>query len=265
MAGRRKKSGGGGGDSWLNTYADMVTLLLTFFVLLFSMSTVSPEKWLKVVEAFSEKETAEITQIVIEALSEAEDGFKATSNIGGATSTGPGEIELPEEFDDVFKYLKAQVEAAGLSDSIEVAKGEGFVFLRFKDSIFFDPDQSKLRAESYDVLEFIGKGLHSIEDQIETLRIDGHTAAIPGVDDYHVSDRLLSAQRANAVLMFFEDNGYIAGEKLIEIGFGKWRPIASNDTAEGKIKNRRVEMLITKEDSIEHDVLDIYELLSEVT
>ena len=85
--------------------------------------------------------------------------------------------------------------------------------------------------------------MKSIEDKIMMIKVNGHTASVQNVN-YHVSDRDLSTDRANAVLDFFEMKTQIQPNKLIATGFGKNFPIATNDTEEGRRQNRRVELVI---------------------
>lgn len=262
---KRNKSSGGGVDSnaWLNTYGDLVTLLLCFFVLLFTMSSVDAEKWQKLVRAFSSR-GHDTSQIV---LIEEGDGNEIAENMGNDPLNPPGdesipsEDELPIDFDELFRYIKAYVERNNLEGSVEVQRTDNSVFIRFKDNIFFNPDSSVLKTSSHDVLDFLGDCFKSVEQQILSVRINGHTAAIPWNENYQVSDRTLSTDRANSVLIYFEEVKKIDPQKLIAIGYGKHFPVADNETPEGREKNRRVDMMILSNEAVTDGMDDLYNLL----
>lgn len=236
--------------NWMDTYGDMVTLLLTFFVMLFSMSSVDKEKFDILVKAFSNA-NAETQQIVITPEGQ---GDQMGTNQGDQPPPGDGENldlqkDLPKDFDELYQYLKAYIKQNGMEGSVEVKKGNGSVFIRFEDSIFFNPDSFELKQTGNEILDFLGNCLKNVDEQIMTININGHTAAVPNVENYRISDWRLSSERASSVAIFFEDQKDIPPRKLLPIGYGKNFPTASNDTAEGRKKNRRVDMMIISTES----------------
>lgn len=242
MRKKKQQESSGGGD-WLNTYADMVTLLLCFFVMLLSSSNQDEEKWEQLVKAFS-KFADDPQQIVI---NPTESGEELAASEGQKPEGDVGNDQLneglPQDFEDLYSYLKKYVEDNGLSDSVTLSKSDNHVFVRFKDNIFFNPNSAVLKNSSFEILQYIGNGLKSIEDKIMMVKVNGHTAAVQD-KNYHVSDRDLSSNRANAVLNYFEARIQFEPSKLIATGFGKNFPIATNDTEEGRRQNRRVELVI---------------------
>lgn len=242
--------------NWMDTYGDMVTLLLTFFVMLFSMSSVDKEKFDILVEAFSNID-AETQQIV---LTPEGDGDQIGTNHGNAPGTSDTmdlKKDLPKDFDQLYEYLKAYIQQNNMEGSVEVKKGNGAVFIRFEDSIFFNPDSFDLKQTGTQILDFLGNCLMSVDDQIMTININGHTAAVPNVENYRISDWRLSSERASSVAIYFEEQKGIPPKKLLPIGYGKNFPTASNDTAEGRKQNRRVDMMIisTKSSLTDEEIL----------
>lgn len=241
---KKKKEGNIDPNGWMNTYADMVTLLLCFFVMLLATSSQDEEKWAQLVKAFN-KFADDPQQIVI---NPTVDGDKLAASEGEKDEDGNvgndklGD-ELPQTFDDLYTYLKKYVDDNGLSDSVSLSKNDNHVFVRFKDNIFFSPNSSVLKPSAYQILQYIGEGLKSLEDKIMLIKVNGHTASVQN-GSVQISDRTLSSDRANAVLNFFEGKIQITPEKLIATGFGKNFPIATNDTEEGRKQNRRVELVI---------------------
>ena len=257
MARKKRDSGGGpGSGDWLNTYADMVTLLLTFFILLFSMSSLDAANFNMIVTAFaSDKDSSD--KIIIRGETTGD-----TQTAANETETDPA----PEEIDieDLFQKVQAMIEERDLSESIEVGKGENFVIIRFMDDMLFEPNSAILKTRDQEIIDFVGSGIKSVQEQTVAINIVGHTAAIPNNPDYAVSDRRLSTERANAVLMRFEDEIGIDPMKLFATGYGKWKPIATNETPEGQSQNRRVEILLSSEGTSLSEQLDnAYEKLVE--
>ena len=231
--------------SWMNTYSDLVTLLMTFFVLLYSFSSVDSEKWEAFVKAFGTPGDA--TSQVVLGVENPDPGANSPVTDGATAAEGnPGSEDLPQDFDQLYQYLEQYVQDSGNAGSIEVMKsGDSVVYIRFQDDIFFDSDEYYLRQSAYSVLDVIGDAIHNVEDEIYIISINGHTAQ---VDDpnYAVSDWMLSSERASSVAIYFEEEKQIDPQKMRPMGYGKNYPIASNDTPEGRQKNRRVDMAIVK-------------------
>lgn len=252
MAKRKRRSSSGGGGDWLSTYADMVTLLMAFFVMLFSSASVEETKWIQLVSSFTgAKESKDPAQIVVNP----GDGGNISGNATGQTQSEgtalPDEQnakdKLPENFDELYEYIKDYVEKSGQSGQIDVAKTGNNVFLRLKDNILFDPNKSNIKQQGYTVLNIVGDAVSNMKDKISLININGHTAS---VDNYSTRvDRTLSSNRANNVLIFLEEQKKFPPKKLVSIGFGRNYPVASNDIEEEKKKNRRVDILIMGLDS----------------
>lgn len=257
---KKKRGDDGGGYSWMDTYGDMVTLLLTFFVMLFSMSSINEEKWEMLVKAFRSR-GVETTQVVL--IPEG-DGNDLATNQGQAEVDDTKidiETDLPEDFDQLFEYLKAYIEANEMGASVSVQKnGDGSVYIRFADNIFFSADSAVLLPDNTGILEFLGKCLVNIESEIRMTRIDGHTAD-PKIQNYNVSDRTLSTDRANSVLLYFEEVAGVDPTKLMSSGYGKNYPIADNNTPEGRQRNRRVEMMILSNNDSEMTTEELYAMI----
>lgn len=257
---RKKKTGGSGPGSgdWLNTYADMVTLLLTFFILLFSMSSLDANKFNMLVTAFaSEGDSSNV--IVIRGETEGKE------QKGGTVSGDQAESETLN-MDAIAKALQEYIEEQQLQNSVEVSQGDGYVFIRFMDDMLFEPNSAILKPKDKEILNFVGMGIKSIQADANSINIVGHTAAIPDDPNYAVSDRKLSTDRANAVLMYFEDDIGIDPTKMFATGMGKWQPLAGadNSTEQGRAKNRRVEILISSQgNSLSEQLDNVYEKLVE--
>lgn len=244
-----KKRKSGGGANWMDTYGDMVTLLLCFFVLLYSMSTISEEKWQALVMSFNPEATPEVTETtgnegpVADKLEEDEE-----------TSSGVmTQAQVDETMNQLYEQIQNMVaENANLdeNENISVFKDGGKVYISFNQTVFFDGYSSELRKESHEVLDQVSEILDSCAPAIEEVQVLGHTAQVSGTkDDNPRVDRTLSSQRATNVVIYVQEQAKVLDPaRLLSVGAGKWRPVASNDTAEGRAKNRRVEMIISGRD-----------------
>lgn len=240
-------------DAWLNTYADMITLILVFFILLYSMSSIDQEKYEMLVKAFTaDKETIE--KLMLEE-SELQEG-----NPDAATGGNEGiEVADLQNLDDLYKYLSEYVKKNNLEDSVQVEKGKNLVYVRFMSTLFFEADRAVLKPKGKEILDYVGWALARVETIAKFIRIDGHTAeAAPGTST--VDDRDLSTERANEVLKFLEANYIKDPAKLMAVGYGMFRPVAPNDSEANRAKNRRVEILVGKSDALQDELDKIYEL-----
>lgn len=236
-----RKRGGGSeeeGGSWMDTYGDMVTLILTFFVLLYSMSSIDQQKWQYIAQAFSSK--GNVINKVVAGETPVEE---PAGNLVEIAELNPGEV--PENFDQLYQYLKDYIEQSGLSESVSIEKGESNVALKFRDNIFFNPDSGYLLQEGRDVLDGIGIGIGAVNKYIMGIKVNGHTAEA----EYSlVNDRDLSTERANSVLKYLDDMDIVTSDKYSAQGFGKYRPLVANDSEENRRQNRRVEIIIIRND-----------------
>ena len=243
----KKKKSGGGGANWMDTYGDMVTLLLCFFVLLYSMSTISEEKWKAIVTSFNPRASLEPTQIDGNAGPNAD-----MEDQGGDPSAVPTPDPLveQEEIDDMiqqlYQALQAYSQEEGMAGKLSVSQQGGKVYVTFNETTFFGGDSSVLRPAAKEVLDRVALALNEVEEAIEEIQIHGHTAqARADRTNPYPGDWSLSAQRAVNVAVYLMENSEIFPSRFAAAGFGQWRPANSNATEETKRFNRRVEMIIS--------------------
>lgn len=242
-----KKSEDGGGD-WLNTYADMVTLLLTFFVLLFACSNLDETKLQFVFQEFKNRGKY-INQVV------AEQDPSAVKDKGGTTDTTEeigGEGTMPESFEELYIYLAEYIDNNNLAQSVSVEQGEAYINIRFDSSVMFDGDSYYLKQEGKDILDGMIPGIRAIKSMISRDTVSGHTSVGTSI----VNDWMLSSMRAVSVVNYIDSQGMLETEKYVVQGHGPYQPI-SDVPAE----NRRVEMMLLKSDLDFTDVKVIQDIL----
>lgn len=234
----KKKKGGGGGANWMDTYGDMVTLLLCFFVMLYSMSRVDESKWAALVASFHGMTVDEPSQVVV-------DGALTDTPVEGLPS-GLTQDMVDESLEQLYLSISQSVTESGLDDMVSVTKGSGYVFVSFDDAVFFDGNSYELRDEGKVVLDDVAKPLAEASQSINEVRVLGHTAqADPNRQNYVDYDRFLASNRATVVTIYLQEKNVIDPARLISVGYGQWRPVFSNDTPEGQAHNRRVELVIS--------------------
>ncbi|MEQ2675169.1 flagellar motor protein MotB [Enterocloster citroniae] len=230
-----------GGQEWLNTYADMITLVLTFFVLLYSISNVNISKLEEIASAMqrqlgieSQTELEDVPDdLKYPAIGENTDGpFQAVT---GSQNTQASAREMRQMSRDIQTYFDSENLDAIVSNT------ENAVYIRFKNDLLFDPDSANLRDGSKSMLDAVGIMLQEKQDNILAVYINGHTAQAA---NSLINDRILSSERADNVAIYLEEQVGLNPKKLICRGYGKYYPIADNTTKEGREQNRRVDMII---------------------
>ncbi len=232
MASRKKVSQEEGGGNWMDTYGDMVTLLLTFFVMLYASSSIDKEKWQQIYQSFVSNGKF-INSVV--------DSEHSSKNSEGELLEDLPDGEFPHNFNQLYQYLTEYVKNENLQDNVEIEKGKSHIFLKFRNNIFFAGDSSVILDEGKDVLKKLGLGIKSVSNDIKIIKVGGHTAKVKSST---ADDTALSSDRAVNVVNYLRDHNYMAPNKLISSGYGPYRPVAPNDTEENRAKNRRVEMVI---------------------
>lgn len=236
------------GASWMDTYGDMVTLLLCFFVLLYSISSVDEVKWKALVKSLNAGTEQEVTELVMKSSQNASDAAKNTDKKEDLT------------FDELYTILKKSVKEIGIEDQTEISKGDGFTFISFRDKIFFDGDSSYLKKEGEVVLDEFAKVLKKVSSHVQEVQIIGHTSqGDPDIPNNVRNDRTLSALRSMEVTVYLQEKNVISPDKLVSVSYGQFRPIATFKTKEGRARNRRVEILITENNAVAKNLQQYYE------
>ena len=227
--------------TWINTYGDMVTLLLCFFVLLYAISAVDQTKWSNFVKSVNpDMETQTEAQMMSQEY----------------------ETAATEKFDDLYDDLKAEVDKRNLNAEIAVKKGDGYTFISFKDNIFFGGDSYILKAEGESILYSFSDIIRPYAKEIGKIEVLGHTADVQERSST-VNDRFLSSNRATAVVVYLQDKDIVDAGKLVSMGYGKYWPVGDNSTQDGRAANRRVELLITKAGGSIKSLNDFYGEMNE--
>lgn len=218
----------GGAPEWIVTFSDAMTLLMVFFILLFSMSTVDEVKESQLSGAFNEI-------------------FNGGGN-NPIIGEGVGEdilkndpVESKEEVDALLEELNKLINDKNLGEYVHVEKVERGVSVVLVDSLLFQSGRADLKNESKHVLMDISSVLNGVDNKII---IEGHTDNLP-INTYMFSSNWeLSAARAVVVTRFLVEHAGVNPTRISAQGYGEYMPLVSNDTAEGKAKNRRVNILI---------------------
>ncbi len=224
-------------DRWLTTYSDMMNNLLVLFMALYAMSILDLEKFKALSQslnmAFSNEGTVQSVGMA-----------EASSSIIEEESSLASEPEQFEEFDRVFAELQEKINESGYQKEIILEQGDGYIRIRFGDTVLFYPDSPIMKAESYEILSTIGNILKSVNDLTESIEIDGHTADI-GYDSNFFSWEL-SSNRAIAVLKFLVNICELPESKMSVTGYSDNHPVSDNMTEDGRSLNRRVEIRIRR-------------------
>ena len=254
----KKRGGGDEGGSWMDTYGDLVTLLMTFFVLLYSMSSIDSAKWDVFVRSIFPNgrpgdKSAE--QIIINGQATNKD--EPAGEIGD--SGAPENTVDPNNINELYLQIAQALNGAGI-DGVEVSRGQDYTFVVFKDKAFFAGDSSVITPQGQETLSIFCDTIAPDANKLSQVNVMGHTAqADPERANNPRNDRILSVMRAAEVCLFIQGRGIISPEKLVSIGYGQFHPIADNATAEGRAKNRRVEILLIDEGAEIRNINEYFE------
>ncbi|MEC0171206.1 flagellar motor protein MotB [Paenibacillus graminis] len=278
---RRKPRTGGreSRDRWMITYADLITLLLIFFVILYAMSSLDTQKFNIVTGSLSD--TFKSGNPVLEGgngvlegqkgiASEgtgngqnggtgdgAESGVNQEQQNGGGTPSGPPpESTQPTAREQAFRDQEAKlaalmgvitqyVEDNNLGDQIFVADKPQGIAITLSDRYLFDVGRAELKAPAFPALRQLSGLFRGIG---ATISIEGHTDDTPVTAGSRYNDNWeLSGARALSVLRFFLDKEGLSPSKFQYAGYADTRPAVSNSTPEGRQKNRRVEITVLRQ------------------
>ena len=240
-----------GAPPWMATFADLSTLLMTFFVLLLSFSSMDVQKFRdmlgSVQSAFGVQfqERGTFQPVIKEPTKPSENKLQEQliKDKLIPTPTRDDSREVAVESAAMADKVKELVEETKLAKEVEILKGKRGVRLRVKGGLFFQPGRAALKITAKPFLSGVAKILDKSKFY---LIIEGHTDNLPIHTEVFPTNWELSAARATAVVRSLVQEGRISAKRLAAIGFGPYYPLASNRTPEGRRKNRRVEFIFTK-------------------
>lgn len=219
-------------ERWLITYADMITLLMAFFIMMYAMSIVNLGK-------FSELATS------------VRSGFGGDSKTVTPPTEGGGEQVLPgvlpanafELMTHIAGIVRRTLDSRDRQD-VEFLSEEGMVTVRVKaDDVLFARGSAELTPHAVRILRAVARGLRGIP---YPLRIEGHTCNLPIHTSRYPTNWELSAQRAiNVALYFIRSEGF-SPRGLSATGFADTMPVAPNDTEANRARNRRIDILVQR-------------------
>jgi len=211
-----------GAPLWMITYADMVTLLLTFFILYYSIASMNMQKFK---EAIIGEEQASIGLLELLDSAEIKESIQSLTGL---------------KSNDILKDITEVAEETELDVDTSAAK----VIVRVPGASLFKPGQADLQLSARPVLDEVIRVVNKYPDY--KIHIQGHTDDEPISTERFPTNWELSAARATAVLRYFYDKG-AKPERMTATGYADTFPLATNDTVPGRAKNRRVEFVLEKE------------------
>lgn len=242
MARRSRRSEPDNLDRWLISYADFITLLFAFFVVMYAISSVNEGKYkvfsVALNSAFKTPSTDQ-PEAVILPVNEQEALLKSLVDRRNARMAEQVRKQN-EQMQEMVKNLNQVMSGLVKKGLVSVSQSNRGVVLDINASALFDAGEASIQPDAERTLATVAKILVGGEQAIE---VEGHTDDVPIYTPQFPSNWELSAARASSVVRLFIEQG-VKPERLIAVGRASYQPIATNDTAEGRARNRRVTVTI---------------------
>lgn len=269
MAKRKPEDPPAGLPAWMATFSDLMNLLLCFFVMLFSMSSIDANKWNAMAAAMSSSafsifnagSTAIGEGILISnGVSQLNDLDEYISNAGrnADSETDSDNYEKYESAaaleealneknlqsnEELSETVQEAIDENSLADQVNVSFTAQYVQLSMKGALLFDSGNAVLKDQSKPVLDKVGVILERYGSDA-VIEIEGHTDNVPIHNSKFADNEELSSARALSVFYYLVENTSLDPSNLRHAGMGDRTPVADNSTDEGRSKNRRVEIRI---------------------
>ena len=261
-----------GSPAWMSTFSDLMNLLLCFFVLLFSMSTVDTEKFEMVVQSLQSTFSilpsggstigdGELISSGVSMLEKFDIYFNSSSALPKGDEEPDDSVTNPDttvtteeaqetlenagltESEQMAEQVSRLLQSYGLENQVDVEFNEYYTLINLNGALLFNSGEATIREEVLPVMEKIAVILNNYTNNL--IEIEGHTDNVPPAAGEQYSDNdILSMCRALNVANYIRDNTTLDPAHIKSSGRGSYVPIADNSTAEGRAKNRRVEIKI---------------------
>jgi chemotaxis protein MotB len=233
-------------ERWLVSYADFITLLFAFFVVMFASSQTDRGKAQQVSEsvkkALQENQFASaIAGILGGTVDDKGKGNAMMRGPGGAQKAPIESSQKPVELLPSQRFLKEVLESEIRSGKVQVQMQSRGLVVSLQEAAFFSPGDATVSVQSYSTIGNIAKAIAEVPNPV---RLEGHTDSIPIHNSRFRSNWELSATRSIAMLELLSSRFEIPREKLAVAGYADTIPVAGNDTEEGRARNRRVDIVI---------------------
>lgn len=231
-------------ESWLIPYADLLTLLLALFIVLFAMSSVDAVKFQMLSKAFNDvfaggtgvfEFQSPMPEGQMESPDERKEDVKKNDNTDAAAKD---QLELLE----LQKKVNSYIEDNKLKDKLNTSLTDEGLLLTIRDNVLFESGRAEVRTRDMGIANEIADLL--IMEPPRNIIISGHTDNVPISTSRYESNWELSVMRAVEFMKIILKNEQLDPRWFSAKGFGEFQPVATNDTAAGKARNRRVEILI---------------------
>ncbi len=271
MAKRKEDAPPAGSPPWMATFSDLMNLLLCFFVLLFSMSTIDEAKFNELVAAMNNtfsiwqsgstsigegilisngvSQLNELDQY-INSTGKTADSENDSENFEQYEQNGQSLQELTETLEEMnlaqneetVELIEEAVSESAMSDQIEVSFTSQYIQLSMNGALLYDSGSDELKENAKPVLDKVATILERYSQGI--IEIEGHTDNVPIHSSRFADNEELSSARALSVFYYLVENSNLNPTSLKHAGMGERMPVADNSTAEGRSRNRRVEIRI---------------------
>jgi chemotaxis protein MotB len=233
----------GGGDSgrWLVSYADLITLMMALFLVLYTMGQTDIRRYKELAEAFRKALNGGGPVSIVDP------GINKSNTAPGKADTAPDPVgnqgfpQRPSDTLDVASDLTSLLQQSNLGSSISVQNNVEGVLLALSESLLFETGEATLLADAYPVLDKIASMLVTIENDV---RVTAYTDETPPIDGArYPTNWELSSARAAAIVRYLTQQG-VDPKRLWAAGRSQYHPLFSGDTPEQQAYNRRAEIAV---------------------
>lgn len=225
-------------ERWLVSYADFITLLFAFFVVMYSISSVNEGKFRTVSESIQ----AALRPMVSHPAADVH--FNLGDYKSSLIPTVGVKVQFVRRIEEILKKLNKDVQA---KDNVTVAETDRGVMITIADSVLFESGRAEIRKEALPVLEGLAEVL-AVNSTVKEIRVQGHTDNVPIRSTLFPSNWELSAVRAAMVTRVLTELYRVQPERVSAVGYAEFHAVADNLTPENRAKNRRVELLVLMND-----------------
>ena len=243
-------------ERWLVSYADFITLLFAFFVILYATSKTDATKYKAVAESLASAFSADFVDQTGKSSGKTLNQFEESVPQGGLLMDMPmgksniqviDNQELKRLADILEESVSYELGSSDFAEKMQIIYDDRGLVLRLSAKDFFEPSQAYVKQDALPILNQMAKILSTVD---RFIRIEGHTDDSRISSEYFPSNWELSASRATWIVRYFIQKFKFNPAKLSAAGYAEYHPIVPNSTDAGRAKNRRVEILVLSKDPI---------------